>query len=187
MKLISSSLPSIQLYNDAHPLCFNYLYFYPLEVALCEMEKSADLPKDLAKASHISFQLSATGLDDMDVIGTSDPFVVISRLNNRDNNNNNNNNNNTTKNNNNKIELYRTEVIDESVNPQWDPFCLSLDIITGIDSNSANITADDLNSILLFECYDEDPTSNELIGNFQVHDDIIYPSLFSPILFYHFI
>lgn len=62
------------------------------------------------------------------------------------------------------IEIHRTEVIEDNLNPQWQDLTLSVKELTKGDVN---------NAVLLIRCYDKDPgKSDDLIGTAQVLLDI---------------
>lgn len=89
--------------------------------------------------------MRARNVDKMDAIGASDPFLVIHRI------------SATGK----PVEIYKSEVIDDNLNPEWNSFTLPVKDITG---------GGDINgSLLLIECWDEDNLGKDLIGKAQVH------------------
>src|SRR5690348_16789419 len=96
----------------------------------------------------------------MDTFGKSDPFIVISRLP---------SSNTTIKNNNDStnnipnmipVEIYRSEVVKENLNPEWKQFSILVSDISAGDIIGGNV---------LIECFDWDAVgSNDLIGNCTV-------------------
>ncbi len=119
----------------------------------------------------------AKDLDKKDLIGSSDPFLVISRTNNI---NNTENDNNTTKkptkganstSNKTRLErIYQTEVIKNTLNPEWKAFTLSLHELwplysTNINSNS-NSPPSVMDILIDIDCYDSDGVGkDDLIGS----------------------
>ncbi len=86
----------------------------------------------------------------------------------------NSNEDNTSNNNNSRIttpiqkgeELWKTEVIDNNLNPQWKPFILSIGECCGNSNTNGQVNPDIPISI---ECYDHDAVgSNDLIGRVEV-------------------
>jgi len=90
----------------------------------------------------VHFNVSAKGLDNKDTFGKSDPYLQINRM----------------KNGLSGTVVFKTETIDNDLNPKWKPFKLATN----------TLCANDENHLLEFVVYDYDSDgSHDLIGSFQ--------------------
>lgn len=100
-------------------------------------------PKD-----DVQFTLKAVNLDSMDMIGKSDPFLIIYRLRDHEK----------------PLKIFQSEVIDGNLNPEWKLFSISVSDLTGGDMKNAKV---------LIECWDKDPASQEFIGSTSVSQSLM--------------
>ncbi len=89
--------------------------------------------------------LRGKGLDKMDTLGKSDPYVQFSRP----------STNPKTK----PVPIVKTEIIKSTLDPTWKPITVSVNSLCGGDIE---------NGAILVECFDDDLGKDELIGSFTV-------------------
>jgi hypothetical protein len=94
----------------------------------------------LACKEIVTLQMEAHKLDKKDLLGKSDPFVVLSRANEDGS----------------YTAAYKTEIIKKNLNPQWRPFTLKMNVLCNGDYARP----------IRFDCYDWDSDgSHDLIGS----------------------
>eukprot|EP00833_Pecoramyces_ruminatium_P008918 jgi/Orpsp1_1/1182950/evm.model.c7180000083251.1 len=90
----------------------------------------------------LKFNISGENLDKKDTFGKSDPFIIISRINE----------------NGSPVKVYETPIIKNTLNPKWDSF-----VIPEKEFNNGNSS-----KVFLYEVFDWDrDKSNDLIGTFK--------------------
>lgn len=106
-----------------------------------------NLSNDSYPKSNIYFNLSASNLDKKDFFGSSDPYLVISRV----------------RQDGSAVDIYKTETIKKSLNPQWKTFTLSSESLIG--------------DKIRIECFDWDNNSkHDLIGRVELTFNLLKPS-----------
>ncbi len=105
----------------------------------------------ICNKSNIFFNISASNLDKKDFFGSSDPYLVISRI----------------RQDGSAVNIYKTETIKKNLNPQWKTFTLS----------SENLQNNDINNKIRIECFDWDNNSkHDLIGLVELTFNLLKPS-----------
>jgi hypothetical protein len=91
----------------------------------------------------MKFKFHGKQLKNMDTLGKSDPFFVLARI----------------MPDGSRRELYKSEVVDNNLNPQWKP-CPAID--------SADVCSGNFDTpSVLFQCFDEDVSGNDAMGEFK--------------------
>ncbi|ORX82968.1 copine-8 [Anaeromyces robustus] len=95
------------------------------------------------------FDISGSNLDKMDTFGKSDPFIVISRI----------------EDNGSKVKVFETSVIKNTLNPVWKNLEIAETVFNGGDPDKT----------LIFDVYDWDKNSeNDLIGSFKTTSRMLF-------------
>ncbi|ORZ38730.1 Copine-domain-containing protein [Catenaria anguillulae PL171] len=106
------------------------------------MIKIRPVPQENIKT--LKLTLHGTNLDKKDFLGKSDPYIIISRL----------------EENGEKRKVYETEIIRNTLNPEWLPIELPVGQLVDVSKS------DHMNRSIVFDCYDWDrDTSHDHIGS----------------------
>jgi len=103
----------------------------------------------VASPYNMIFDISGSNLDKMDTFGKSDPFIVISRI----------------EENGGTLKIYETSVIKNTLSPSW----------KNIEIPETTFNGGDPDKMILFEVYDWDKNSeNDLIGSFKTTSRMLF-------------